>query len=74
MDYIKVFSLVVCHTSIWVLLSLVAQHDIELEQMDVKIAFLHENLEEKIYVRQPDGFMEMGQEEKVCPLKSHCMV
>nr|GEV34387.1 tetratricopeptide-like helical [Tanacetum cinerariifolium] len=30
--------------------------DYELEQLDVKTAFLHENLEEVIYMRQPPGY------------------
>ena len=63
------FSPVVCHTSIRVLLSLVAKHNLELEQMDVKTAFLHGRLEEKIYMKQPDGFIEIGQENKVCLLQ-----
>ncbi|XP_075108916.1 secreted RxLR effector protein 161-like [Nicotiana tabacum] len=41
-DYNEVFSLVVKHTSIRVLLDLVALHDLELEQLDVKTAFLHD--------------------------------
>ena len=40
-DYNEIFSPVVMHTSIRILLAIVAQFDIELEQMDVKIAFLH---------------------------------
>jgi len=31
-------------------LALVAMHDLELEQLNVKIAFLHDELEEKIYM------------------------
>ena len=50
------------------LLSLVVKYDIELEQIDVKTAFLHERLEEKIYVKQPEGLIEIGQENKVCLL------
>ncbi|WP_374695589.1 reverse transcriptase domain-containing protein [Areca yellow leaf disease phytoplasma] len=65
-DYTEVFFSMVCHTSIRVLLSLVVEHDMELEQMDVKIAFLHGSLDEKIYMKQPDGFIEIGQEDKVC--------
>ena len=49
-DYNEIFSLVVNHTSIWVLLAIVAQFDLELEQIDVKITFLHGELQEKIYI------------------------
>ncbi|GKA88835.1 retrotransposon protein, putative, ty1-copia subclass [Tanacetum coccineum] len=41
-----------------VILSLTACEDYELEQLDVKTAFLHGNLEETIYMRQPPGFEE----------------
>ncbi|GJW77490.1 retrotransposon protein, putative, ty1-copia subclass [Tanacetum coccineum] len=65
-DYNEVFSLVVRHTSIWVILALTACKDYELEHLDVKTAFLHGNLEEVIYMRQPQGY-EQG--NKVCLLK-----
>ncbi|GJS54971.1 zinc finger, CCHC-type containing protein [Tanacetum coccineum] len=67
-DYNEVFSHVVQHTSIRVILSLTACEDYELEQLDVKTAFLHGNLEESIYMRQPPGFEE-GTGNKVCLLK-----
>ena len=44
------FSLVVRHTSTRVLLAFVALFDLELEQLDVKTAFLHGELEEEIYI------------------------
>ncbi|GKA87974.1 retrovirus-related pol polyprotein from transposon TNT 1-94 [Tanacetum coccineum] len=55
-DYNEVFSPVVRHTSIGVILSLTTCEDYELEQLDVKMTFLHGNLEETIYMRQPPGF------------------
>ncbi|GJX19222.1 retrovirus-related pol polyprotein from transposon TNT 1-94 [Tanacetum coccineum] len=68
-DFNEVFSHVVFHTSIRVLLSIVALQDLELEQLDVKIAFLHGHLEEEIYVEQPEGFKVPGKEDHVCRLK-----
>ena len=68
-DFNEVFSPVVKHTSIRVLLSLVAMKDLELEQLDVKTAFLHGDLEEQIYMKQPEGFEVMGKEDHVCLLK-----
>ncbi|GKE72701.1 retrovirus-related pol polyprotein from transposon TNT 1-94 [Tanacetum coccineum] len=55
-DFSEVFSPVVKHSSIRVLLAMVALHDMELKQLDVKMEFLHGELEEKIYMRQPEGF------------------
>nr|GEW57573.1 retrovirus-related Pol polyprotein from transposon TNT 1-94 [Tanacetum cinerariifolium] len=49
-DYNEVFSPVVRHICIRVILSLTACEDYELEQLDVKTAFLHGNLE-IIYMR-----------------------
>lgn len=45
-DFKEVFSPVVRHSSIMVLLALTAEHDLELEQLDVKTAFLHGELQE----------------------------
>jgi hypothetical protein len=36
--------------------------------MDVKTAFLNEELEKEIYMTQPDGFVVEGHEDKVCKL------
>ncbi|CAM8981809.1 unnamed protein product [Rhodiola kirilowii] len=68
-DFIEIFSPVVKHRSIRVMLSIVAKFDLELEQLDVKTAFLHGKLDEIIYMRQPNGFVVGNKEEKVCLLK-----
>lgn len=67
-DYNEIFSPVVKHCSIRVLLALVAQFDLELVQLDVKTAFLHGDLDEEIYMSQPDGFQVNEKEELVCRL------
>ncbi|GKB24317.1 retrotransposon protein, putative, ty1-copia subclass [Tanacetum coccineum] len=68
-DYNEVFSLVVRHTSILVILALTACKDYKLEQLDVKMVFLHENLEEVIYMRQPPGY-EQGNKAEIGSTKS----
>ncbi|KAI3702400.1 hypothetical protein L6452_28138 [Arctium lappa] len=56
-EYDDIFAHVVRHTSIRVLLALEAILDLELEQLDVKITFLHGDLEKTIYMKQPEGFI-----------------
>ncbi len=67
-DFNEIFSLVVKMSSIRTMLSLTATLNLEVEQMDVKKAFLHGDLEEEIYMKQPDGFLVEGKEEYVCRL------
>jgi hypothetical protein len=57
-DYNEIFSPFVKHCSIRILMAIVNQFNLELEQMDVKTAFLHGDLEETIYMEQPNGFVE----------------
>lgn len=68
-DYDEIFSPVVKMSSIRVVLGLAASLDLEVEQMDVKTAFLHGNLEEEIYMEQPEGYVQKGKENLVCRLK-----
>ena len=59
-DFDEIFSPVVKMTSIRTILSIAASLDLEVEQLDVKTAFLHEDLEEEIYMEQPEGFEVSG--------------
>ena len=68
-DFDEIFSPVVKMMSIRVILGLVASLNLELEQMDVKTAFLHGDLEEEIYMEQPEGFAAPGKDHLVCRLK-----
>ncbi|KAK3011204.1 hypothetical protein RJ639_011566 [Escallonia herrerae] len=48
---------------------MVALYDLELEQLDVKTTFLHGELEEQIFMHQPEGFVIQDKEDLVCLLK-----
>nr|AAU90206.1 putative polyprotein [Oryza sativa Japonica Group] len=67
-DFFDTYSPVARLTIIRVLLSLAASHGLLVHQMDVKTAFLNGELDEEIYMDQPDGFVVEGQEGKVCKL------
>lgn len=51
------------------ILALVAAHNLEVLQLDVKTAFLHGRLDEEIYIHQPEGYVVQGREKYVCKLK-----
>lgn len=67
-DFNEIFSPVVRLTTIRIVLAMCATLDLHLEQLDVKTAFLHGDLEEEIYMLQPEGFAEKGKENLVCRL------
>lgn len=68
-DYNEVFAPVVKHVSIRLLLSAVVRYDMELEQLDVKTAFLHGVLKERVFMEQPEGYVKKGKESMVCLLR-----
>ena len=49
-DYEETFSSVAMLKSIRIMLAIAAYHNYEIWQMDVKTAFLNENLEEEVYM------------------------
>ncbi|KAK1643583.1 hypothetical protein QYE76_061388 [Lolium multiflorum] len=68
-DYNETFSPVSSKDSFRIVMALVAHFDLELHQMDVKTAFLNGDLDEDIYMTQPEGFVVEGKEHLACRLK-----
>jgi hypothetical protein len=56
-DYNEKFSRVSFKDSFRIIMALVAYFDLELHQMDVKMTFLKGDLEERVYMKQPKGFI-----------------
>jgi hypothetical protein len=52
--------------TIRIVLRILAAEDLHFEQLDVKTTFLHGELEEDIYMHQPQGFKVQGKENLVC--------
>ena len=67
-DYDKTFCPVVRPESVRAVIALAAQNDLKLHQMDVTTAFLNGELKDEVYMKQPEGFIERGQEHLVCRL------
>jgi Reverse transcriptase (RNA-dependent DNA polymerase)/Integrase core domain len=66
-DYTDVFAPVSKFTTVRTLLAKAAAEDLELQQIDIKTAFLHGELEEEIFMEQPVGYEE-GKPGMVCRL------
>jgi hypothetical protein len=56
LDYNETYSLVVKYDSIRLVFALVDVENLEMIQFDIKTAFLHGELEEEIYMEQPEGY------------------
>ena len=67
-DYFDTYAPVARISTIRLLLALAAIHNLVIHQMDVKTAFLNGELNEEIYIKQPEGFVMPGNEHKVCKL------
>ena len=59
-DYSYTFSPVAKLTSIRLFISLAATHGWEIHQLDIKNVFLHGDLAEEVYIKQPLGFVAQG--------------
>ena len=68
-DYDEVFAPVAKYDSIRSVLPIANQLDLEVHQMDVKTAFLQGDLDNEIYMKQPEGYIDKTQPNKVCKLR-----
>jgi hypothetical protein len=64
-DYDEIFAHVVRYTSIMIIISLTAVFGWKLHQMDVKTAFLNDEVEQEVYIKQLEGFVIHGKESHV---------
>ena len=67
-DYEEVFSPVARYNSIRSLLAVTNVCNWDIHQMDVKTAFLQRDLEDEIYMQQPEGFIDKERPDFVCKL------
>ncbi|PKI57121.1 hypothetical protein CRG98_022485 [Punica granatum] len=68
LNYFDTYSPVTRINSIRMILAVATLRNLEVHQMDVKTAFLNGDLDEEIYMEQPEGFVAPGKERKVCKL------
>jgi len=64
-DFDELFFLVVCYETVQLLLAIAALEDLDIQSIDVKTAYLYGDLDEEIYMEQPEGFKLPGKENKV---------
>ena len=65
-DYTDTYAPVTHMESTRSILHIGASLNWEIHQMDIKMAFLHSDLEEEVYMEQPEGMKEPGKESWVC--------
>ena len=68
-NYEETYSPVVRFTSLRLLFAYAARKSLDVYHLDVETAFLHGDMNETVYLQQPQGFVPKGQENKVCLLK-----
>jgi hypothetical protein len=68
-DYDGIFAPIARYTSIRIIISLAAIFGWKLHQMDVKTAFFNGEVEQEVYIEQPEGFVIHDKRSHVCKLK-----
>lgn len=68
-DYHETFCPVVRFSTLRCMFAIAAKQDYDIDHLDVVTAFLNGDLEEEVYMEQPEGFIKKGCEKQVCKLK-----
>lgn len=68
-DYLETFSPVVRYSTIRILFAIAVEFNLNIDHLDVETAFLHGELDQEIYMSQPEGFIDKTDAGKVCLLK-----
>lgn len=68
-NYDETYSPVVRFTSLRILFAYAVKKNLDIRHLDVQTAFLHGDLQDEVYMQQPRGFVQKGDETKVCHLK-----
>jgi len=68
-NYEETYSLIANLTTIRAIIVMATTKGWSLHQMDVKIVFLHGDLQEEMYMEQPPGYVDQTRLNLVCRLK-----
>ncbi|GJT85954.1 zinc finger, CCHC-type containing protein [Tanacetum coccineum] len=68
MDYFDTYAPVARIITIRLLIAMASIHNLIIHQMNVKTDFLNGDLDEEVYMKQPQGFIMPDNENKVCKL------
>ncbi|MCO5612940.1 hypothetical protein L7F22_067213 [Adiantum nelumboides] len=68
-DYEETFAPVTKMAAVKAVIAMATTKGWILHQMDVKNAFLHGEMQEEVYMEQPQGFQDTGQPDYVCKLQ-----
>ena len=69
MYYEETFAPIAQYSSVRAIISIAASKGWKIHQMGVKMIFLNGEIEEEVYIEQPEGFVTKDQQSYVCKLK-----
>jgi Reverse transcriptase (RNA-dependent DNA polymerase) len=68
-DYDQTYAGVVRAASVRAIFTLAAFYDHDIVQLDFITAYLNSHINEEIYIKQPEGYIEKGKEHLICKIK-----